>query len=179
MRLLDILQVHKVLQFADRLARISAVPKRQFGDFEKQHILISGRQWLAYPNSLNKKIDHTKKHIPTVIWPYAATVLSDLDATALAKSLKVGGEDHIFIKFDEKHSMDLHTGKIVNSLKPTGISGGALIDLGNLADLDRFAEPGTGGRLVGLLIEHRARYKAMVATRMTTIIRAIRSHRAL
>jgi hypothetical protein len=134
---------------------------------------------LGYPNSLNKKIDHTKKHIPTVIWPYAATVLSDPDATALTKSLKVGGEDHIFIKFNEKHSMDLHTGKIVNSLKPTGISGGALIDLGNLADLDRFAEPRTGGRLVGLLIEHRARYKAMVATRMTTIIRAIRSHRAL
>jgi len=131
---------------------------------------------LGYPNSQNKKIDHTKKHIATVIWPYAATVLSDLNATALAKSLKISGEDHVFIKFDEKHSRDVHTGKIVNSLKPTGISGGALIDLGNLADLDRFAEPGTGGRLVGLLIEHRARHKAMVATRMTTIIRGMRSH---
>jgi hypothetical protein len=61
----------------------------------------------------------------------------------------------------------------VNSLKPTGISGGALIDLGNLADLDRLAEPGSAGRLVGLLIEHRTRHKAMVAMRMTTIIRAI------
>jgi hypothetical protein len=52
-----------------------------------------------------------------------------------------------------------------------------LIDLGNLATLDRLAEPGTAGRLVGLLIEHRAKHKAMVATRMTTIIRAMRSHR--
>jgi hypothetical protein len=132
---------------------------------------------IGYPNSQNKKIDHMKKHIATVIWPYAATALSDLNATALAKALRIGGEDHVFIKFDEKHSRDARTGKIVNSLKPTGISGGALIDLGNLADLERFAEPGTGGRLVGLLIEHRARYKAMVATRMTAIIRAIRSHR--
>ena len=128
---------------------------------------------LGYPNSQNKKMDHTKKYITTVIWPYAATVVSDVNATALAKSLKVSGEDHVFVKFDEKRSRDAHTGKIVNSLKPTGISGGALIDLGNLADLDRLAEPGTAGRLVGLLIEHRARHKAMVATRMTTIIRAI------
>jgi desulfoferrodoxin (superoxide reductase-like protein) len=131
---------------------------------------------LGYPNSKNNKIDHTKQHIASVIWPYTATVLSDPDATALAKSLRVGGEDHVFIKF-AKRSRDMRTGKIVSSLKPTGISGGALIDLGNLVKLDRFAEPGTGGRLVGLLIEHRAGYKAMIATRMTTIIRAIRSHR--
>ena len=130
---------------------------------------------LGYPNSKNKRIDHTKQHINTVIWPYAATALSGLSATTLARSLKIGGEDHVFVKFDGKHSRDAQTGKIVNSVKPTGISGGALIDLGNIADLDRFTEPGTGGRLVGLLIEHRAKYKAMVATRMTTIIQAIGS----
>lgn len=147
---------------------ISAMPVRTTG-----HVYMA----LGYPNSQNKKIDHTKRHIDTVIWPYAATVLSDPDATALAASIKISGEDHVFIKFDKKRSRDVRTGKIVNSLKPTGISGGALIDLGNVADLDHFAEPGTGGgRLVGLLIEHRAKYKAMVATRMTTIIGAIRSH---
>jgi hypothetical protein len=43
-----------------------------------------------------------------------------------------------------------------NENKLTGISGGALIDLGNFADLDRFAEPGTGGRLV-----RRGRVKSM------------------
>ena len=53
---------------------------------------------LGYPNSQNKKIDHTKKHIATVIWPYAATVLSELNATVIAKSLNIDGEDHIFIR---------------------------------------------------------------------------------
>jgi hypothetical protein len=41
---------------------------------------------LGYPNSRNKKMDHAKKHITTVIWPYAATVVSDVNATELAKS---------------------------------------------------------------------------------------------
>ena len=43
-----------------------------------------------------------------------------------------------------------------NSLELTGISRGAVIDPGNFADLDRFAEAGTGGRLVG-----RGRVKSM------------------
>jgi hypothetical protein len=161
---------------AAKLGDVTYISDREISSMPAQ---TTGRVYaaLGYPNSKNRKIDHTKKHITTVIWPYAAAVLSDLNATALAKSLKIGGDEHVFVKFDEKHSRDLRTEKIVNSLDPKGISGGALIDLGNLADLDRFAEPGTGGRLVGLLIEHHARYKAMVTTRMTTIIRAIQSYR--
>jgi hypothetical protein len=41
--------------------------------------------------------------------------------------------DHIFIGFDAKHSKDCD-GNLVNSIAPRGISGGALVDVGNLGD---------------------------------------------
>jgi hypothetical protein len=48
------------------------------------------------------------------------------------------------------------------------------IDLGNIANLDNLAKPSNGGCLIGLLIEHDSEYKAMVATRMSVILREIK-----
>jgi hypothetical protein len=40
--------------------------------------------------------------------------------------------------------------------------------------LDNLAKPSNGGCLIGLLIEHDSEYKAMVATRMSVILREIK-----
>jgi hypothetical protein len=126
---------------------------------------------LGYPNSKNKKIDNVKKGVPSVIWPYSTNVVNDTVLTAIAKELAVSGEDHIFIKFNKRSKAI--TGQIANSLKPRGIRGGALIDLGNFARMEELAKPPKVGCLVGLLIEHHAKHKAMVSTRMSIIIREI------
>jgi hypothetical protein len=53
----------------------------------------------------------------------------------LQAKLKVSGKDHLFIGFDHKRSRTAD-GRVVNSISPRGISGGAVFDAGNLADPD-------------------------------------------
>ena len=135
----------------------------------KSHVYTA----LGYPNSQNKKVDNNNKRVSGVILPYSATALDETDSMALERKLDITGDDHIYIKF-RKYSKNAITGNKVKSIKPQGISGGALIDLGNIANLDNLAKPSNGGCLIGLLIEHDSEYKAMVATRMSVILREIK-----
>jgi hypothetical protein len=80
---------------------------------------------LGYPVSKNRKIDHARRTIHPRRLAYACNVLPD---NALANKLGVDGNDHLFAKY-EKRSQDF-SGVVFNSVSPTGLSGGALIDLG-------------------------------------------------
>jgi hypothetical protein len=91
----------------------------------------------------------------------------------LLNKLRITGEDHIFIGFNPKHSKD-SIGNLVNSIDPTGISGGTLVDLGNLADPKNLGpENECRPHLVGLLIEKYPGY--LVSTKIEVVIRASRS----
>jgi hypothetical protein len=141
------------------------------GDISARPTDPSGHLYLAlgFPNSANKKVDHVRRVVPNRIWPYAGLAVRN---DALARKLGITGEHHIFIKF-EKRSKDFG-GAIVNSKDPTGMSGGGLFDLGNLARPENLAEGAVcKARLTGLLIEVHRGAKSIVAVSMGTVVRAL------
>ena len=82
------------------------------------------------------------------------------------------GEDHLLISFDEEHSFDAN-GKMIDSIRPVGMSGGALFDLGNVADPSSLEEQATSHiRLVGVMTKHKADHKIMMATHTSAVLYA-------
>jgi hypothetical protein len=137
------------------------------GDIASNLIDPHGRGFMAlgYPNSRNKKIDHTSRHIRPRVHSYGATVVHD---EKFLNKLGLSGEDHILIKY-ERQSRD-PGGEIVNSIKPVGMSGGALLDLGNLATPRSIAGLAPlRFSLSGLLIEFHQPENRIVAVRSQTI----------
>jgi hypothetical protein len=120
---------------------------------------------LGFPHSANKKVDHVRRVVPNRIWPYAGVATR---RDALAKKLCVTGDHHMFIGFD-KRSKDF-SGVTMTSKDPTGMSGGGLFDLGRVGRPEGAV---CKARLTGLLIEVHRTDKAIVATKIGTIIRAI------
>jgi hypothetical protein len=133
---------------------------------EQTHTKGRAHMALGYPISKNKKIDHVRRKVRPRRLPYGGTTVED---TKFAAKLGISGEDHLFIAYD-KRSRDSE-GRIVNSSDPTGMSGGALIDLGNLSHPMELAglrdEP---FRLAGILIEMHAADKRMVAVKIDTVL---------
>lgn len=119
---------------------------------------------LGYPNSKNKRIDYDKKQAIGKIFNYSAMIVSN--GSEIAKELGVNPEDFIYIEFDSQYS-DL-SGNTINAIDPKGISGGSLIDLGNIVSTNKVC------LLAGLLIEFNKKHKVMVATRMSIILNAIK-----
>ncbi len=126
---------------------------------------------LGYPNTKNRKVKATGKCVLPQLWKYSSTHKPN---PSLEAKLKIPSDSHYFLGFDKKHSKDA-SGTIVNSIDPTGISGGALIDLGNLANPKNLAtSTQCKGRLAGLAIEFHATHRAIVATRLQTILQGLR-----
>jgi hypothetical protein len=93
----------------------------------------------------------------------------------LAQTLGVSGDDHLFVNFDPENITD-EAGKPANIYSPVGFSGGALVDLGDFTDPTAYSTGSTWRpKLSGILIEHRPKYKAMVAVRIEVIVEGIRS----
>lgn len=132
---------------------------------------IEGRVYLAlgYPVSKNKNLNIDQASISPR--PYSYTTTAKEDGTLAAK-LGVSGTDHFFLT-REKRSRDAQ-GQIVNSIAPVGISGGALVDLGQLARPENLSPsaPCTG-YLAGILIEHRSERAALVAVKIQLILERI------
>lgn len=128
-----------------------------------------GRCYLAlgYPHSRNKKINLSKKSVKPYYLKYTSIIVSN---EQLCKKLKITGNDHYFLSFDPKKSKD-SSGNIVNSVAPRGISGGALIDLGDFSKPYNLLDtaPCTA-KLTGMMIENHPDQKAMVAVSIRIII---------
>lgn len=126
---------------------------------------------IGYPNSKNKKVDDSSKSVLTQLYHYSNVAKSH---PTLAKELKVSGEDHLFIKFNDKRSQN-EAGAFVYPPSLRGMSGGAVISLGDISDPDVVA----GCRdprpmLAALFIEFYKAHKIIVATRMSCVLDAIR-----
>jgi hypothetical protein len=127
---------------------------------------------MGYRISRNKNlISNPKKSITPGRSGYCGSVSGNPE---LAQALGVSGADHLFVNFDPENIAD-EAGKPANIYSPVGFSGGALVDLGDFTDPTAYS---TGSmwrpELSGMLIEHRPKYKAMVAVRIEGIVERIR-----
>lgn len=127
---------------------------------------------IGYPNTKNKSIDKKNYSVQSNRWHYFSTHVNSPD---LPKKLGVTGEDHIFIGYDKKRSKD-SDGRIVGSISPRGVSGGAVFDLGNFADPMTYAPDfKCHPRLAGIFIEFHHQHHATVTTKISVILDSIRA----
>jgi hypothetical protein len=156
------------------LPRMGAVEFLGSSHLSASRIAAVGR-WhtaLGYPVSRNKdSIDHAARSIINRRSIYTARVV---ELPQLAAKLGTSGGDHLFLPF-EKYSHDTE-GKRVNSFKPVGLSGGALLDLGDFTSPPILArDPGSSARLSGMLIEHHRHHNALVAVKIGPVVEGIRN----
>jgi hypothetical protein len=123
---------------------------------------------LGFPNSKNTKLDRNQRIVTSQM---ASLTCPPALPKGLLRELGVSGNQHLFLK-RKKRSKDL-VGNTVASFALPGMSGGAVIDLGNVADPANLA--GTcNPHLAGLFIEFHSKYEAIVATRLQFILNEIR-----
>jgi hypothetical protein len=122
----------------------------------------------GYPRSKNKKVDNSRRVIRPALWQYANVATSNPPFHSGRKPT----QNHIYLAFG-KQSRDAQ-GAVVNSPHPRGVSGGAILDMGNFGDpnnLDPNAE--CGDALVGLFIEKHGGY--VIGTMFSTIVAALKT----
>lgn len=139
----------------------------------QSRVISPGRLYTAfgYPISRNKKaINHATKSISTRISMYTANVEA---MPALAADLKVTGDEHLFMSFEERSFAS--DGARENTFGPRGLSGGALLDLGEFTSPESYTrDPGRSALLAAMVIEYYKEHSALVAVRIGTIVNGIR-----
>jgi hypothetical protein len=127
---------------------------------------------LGYPVSRNKKaINHGTRSISTHVSMYTAEAE---EMPELAAKLEVTGSDHLFLRFP-KHAFTGDGGR-VNTFGPKGLSGGALLDLGELTSPESYArDPTRSALLCGMVIEYHNDHRALVAVRIDIIVNGVAS----
>lgn len=123
---------------------------------------------LGYPISKNKDIDHVRGTVRPQKLAYACNVVQD---NALARKLGVDGTAHLFVKYEKW--CQTFDGNVFNSVSATGLSGGALIDLGSGEPLKPVKSPQHPFSLVGILIEVHHGPKRMIAVKIETVLRVL------
>jgi hypothetical protein len=125
----------------------------------------------GYAVSRNKQsIDRGTRSIVNLLSMYTGHVA---EVPELAAKLPRSGEGHLLLNF-EKHA---HTadGERVNAFRPRGLSGGALLDLGDFTSPAIYAPDSLHrATLSGMLIEHRKEHRVMVAVKIGAIVEGIR-----
>jgi hypothetical protein len=126
---------------------------------------------LGYPVSRNKKaVDHATRSISTRVSMYTAHVDG---MPELASKLGVTGHDHLFLRFDKRSFTG--DGACENTFGPIGLSGGALLDLGDFTSAESYARDPTGSALLaGMVIEYYKERCALVSVRIETVMNGIR-----
>jgi hypothetical protein len=125
---------------------------------------------LGYPNSKNKKYDNMNNSVTPKCIKYTSTLKQD---KSWATERSLSGNEHILLKYHSKYARDSDGNKI-NALSPKGASGGALIDMGALHQVDAYKpNHAPTGRLVGMIIEKSAKHGVLVAVKISTILEQI------
>ena len=122
---------------------------------------------LGYPNSKNKKLQVAEKSIKPQVMRYSSLLKP---MPELCKSMGVTGEHHFFLAHDRRKSKD-PDGNVVNTLKPTGSSGGALIKMGQITSPEALFENRLPqAKLVGVLIENPRSEGVLIAVSIGLIL---------
>lgn len=125
----------------------------------------------GYAISRNKKsFDHAAGSIANLVSMYTGQVV---EVPALAAKLPRSGKGHLLLNF-QKHAYTAD-GERVNAFGPKGLSGGALIDLGNFTTPAIYVpDSRQKATLSGMLIEHWEKQHVMVAVKIGSIVDGIR-----
>ena len=168
----DKLDIAFVPMSAHSVKQLGAVTFIDANDVSHNRANTEHRQYMAigYPLSRNKRTINQENHsVKMFSWRYVAGVKH---LPALERAMGVSGDYHFFQTYD-KYSRD-HEGGKVSSVNPCGLSGGALVDLGNLSSMDSFeSETPFSARLAGMVIERHDAHKALVALHIQKVIEAI------
>lgn len=126
---------------------------------------------IGFPNSKNQnKIDNINKIIAPQKLPFTNKYSWN---EGLASKLEVSSKSHIMIPYNHKLSKN-HLGEKVNSIKLNGMSGGAVVNIGNLAKpLILSGKETPSPRLSGVIIEYHKSHGSIVATRISELLGVI------
>jgi hypothetical protein len=159
---------------AAAIARLGAVEFLDATRIANDKASTSGRLYTAigYPRSRNKKkVNHTKKQIDIRISMYTSDIVKNRD---LCEEMGVSGTDHLFLSWAERSFMS--DGERQNTFHPRGLSGGALLDLGEFTSAQSFERDATANaKLAGMVIEYYAEHRALVAVKIGVVIDRIRN----
>jgi hypothetical protein len=97
--------------------------------------------------------------------------VSQVTLTQGAAELGVSGADHLFLSWNTLSFAG--TGVRVNTFGPCGLSGGALLDLGEFASPESFERDAGGSLLTGMIIEYHEEHRALVAVKIRSVIAGI------
>ena len=146
----------------------------EVADISHNRTSFDSRLYMAmgYPISKNRgrtRINPSTNSIKATSWTYIEGVKPMRE---LAAEIGVSGENHFFQPYG-KYSMD-SDGQRVSSVSPKGLSGGALIDLGNFASPDKY-DPSARivGHLAGIFIAMYPNYEAVSSVRIQPVLDAI------
>lgn len=115
---------------------------------------------LGYPGSQNK-VNPTSNRIAPKLARYTDT---EKHVPLLCKELHISGDHHLFIGFDSKWSVRSRTGEKTRTFKPHGLSGGALLDMGDMSRIDNLASSAPcDAKLAGFLLSNHPEHKAICA----------------
>lgn len=125
----------------------------------------------GFPYSKNKKIDHPNRNAVASRYAYYGNAIFDV---SLETKLNVSRKTHALLYFNKKYSKDLNN-KLINSISPVGMSGGAILEIGNFKS-DSVLKDGANCyfALVGLITEFHSQPGILVATRFQPAIQALR-----
>ena len=157
-------------QAVDRLGAVTFLNNSRISHIRKPS---AGRLYtaLGYPVSRNKKaVDHMTHSISTRASMYTDHVD---EMPELASKLRVTGCDHLFLRFEKRSFTG--DGACENTFGPIGLSGGALLDLGDFSSTEAYARDPTGSALLaGMVIEYHRKHRALVSVRIDTVMNGIR-----
>lgn len=160
--------------FSTRVGELRFISKEsilQNQESTKGHLYLA----LGYPNSKNKKFDNRNKSIKPRLFKYSSIATEEPE---LCNELDISGNDHLFLDYNAKYSRDSNGFK-THSISPTGISGGALIDMGNISKPEQIKiDAQCNGLLVGMLIENHRKHNVMCAVKIGLIVNKIEKHGA-
>ena len=130
---------------------------------------------LGFPNSKNKKVNNEENKVTQNPFVFSSTLNLDED---VFKEVGAKASQHYLLKFCSKYSKD-ENNKKVNSISPTGASGGALFFINGMNNLESY-RPGAEciGKLTGILIENHKQQKVIMATKISVIKEALTVNRS-
>lgn len=116
-------------------------------------------------------VDHEHRTIAFVPSMHTSSAVSE---PKLTRRLDSRPDQHIFVRF-EKHAQDAD-GVEMETFYPEGLSGGALLDLGDFTSYDIYAgDTKQRARLAGVIIEYHKDRRALVAVNIGPIVTSIRN----